>query len=141
MSSSGRIRSRIANFIHVVTTPGAISRSMVSSAMATMVASSPEVVCTRSPGCNESCRSMVACMARRWRRDAKYMNPPMMSRNGKNKTKLSINPSFVLVLRSRCQAYPRAAHLVTVQCARPVWQAGNIGQQIGFTSDVNRRAG
>jgi hypothetical protein len=30
-------------------------------------------------------------MARRWRRDAKYMNPPMMSRNGKNKAKLSID--------------------------------------------------
>jgi hypothetical protein len=37
---------------------------------------------------------MVACIARFRRRDAKYMKPPMMSRNGKNNTKLSMTVSL-----------------------------------------------
>ena len=63
MSSSSVIRSRTASFIHVVMTPGAISRSMLSSVTPVMVPSRPEVVWIRSPICSELCRSMVACMA------------------------------------------------------------------------------
>jgi hypothetical protein len=57
---------------------------------------------------------MVACIARFWRRDAKYMNPPMMSRNGKNRTKLSIEaPVFRIRVRGQCRADPKVVHPVS----------------------------
>src|SRR6201999_1768981 len=80
---SGSIRSLIASLTQVVTTPGAISRSTVSSVMRLMVACSPEVVCTWSPIRSDSCRSMVACIARFCRREAKNMNTPRMASIGR----------------------------------------------------------
>ena len=96
-SMSGSIRSRMASFIQVVTTPGAISKSTVSSVMPAMVACSPDVVCTRSPIRSDSCRSIVACIARRWRRDAKNMNAPMMTSSGRKMISCSMKARFFRV--------------------------------------------
>ena len=61
-----------------------------------MVACRPEVVCTRSPTRSDSCRSIVACMAFRWRREAKNMKAPMMTIRGRKLTSsMAARISFV----------------------------------------------
>jgi len=77
---------------------------------AVMVPCRPDVVCTRSPIFSELCRSMVACIAFFWRRDAKNMIRAQNDEQGQEDDQIHGNTVFrvgLVVRRPDCRSGPR----------------------------------